>query len=98
MARVTNISQAGVAVVYANGRLPCCGAKVLVDILANATQNLMVTGLTCRTVYDHMTLSEDGSYSGMFTRQCGLEFVGPNSQQHQQLGRLLGHLGGASAG
>lgn len=88
-ARVSNISATGVAVIYEGGQIPCCETKVMLDILADGSTSLMVTGLRCRTIYDQLTLSEGSSYKGMFTRRCGLEFIAPNDHQTGLLARLI---------
>lgn len=88
-ARVSNISSTGVAVIYDNGQIPCCETKLNVDILADGSTSLMVTGLSCRAIYDLLTLSEGSSYKGRFTRQCGLEFIAPSDRQNDLLDRLI---------
>lgn len=72
--KLENISRTGLAFRY----LPVRGEKTetdTIDIMSTGPARFYLSGLSCRTIYDILTLDEVQTFTGLETRLCGLEFI-----------------------
>ncbi len=61
----------------------------LVDICAGAQPPMCISGVVFETVYDITSLMENGTFSGMDVRICGVRFDSLTEAQRKRLEMLL---------
>ena len=62
---------------------------IAVDILCIRPDRLYLAGIECRIIYDIHALSENQSFSGAETRNCGVRFANLSANQKQGLMKFL---------
>jgi hypothetical protein len=61
----------------------------LIDIVSGEKNKILISGLSCNMVYDFADLMENGSFSGMDVRRCGVRFNRLTDTQKDRLGQIM---------
>lgn len=61
----------------------------LLDVMAHPHQQVYLSGIHCRTIYDILGLAENSSFSGETVRYRGLKFVGLTKNQIKSLRNIV---------
>lgn len=72
-----------------------CNQWTLIDIMADEQNQCLITGLACEIVYDVASLMENGRFSGMDVRVCGVCFNRLTVVQKNSLDQLLARVASA---
>ncbi|MFO7716079.1 PilZ domain-containing protein [Desulfosarcina sp.] len=88
VAMLRDLSTSGMQLSYPPDQ-STCNQWTLIDIFAGEQAQILLSGLTCKMVYDVASLLEDGSFTGTDVRLCGVRFNGLKRVQKENLDKLM---------
>ena len=66
-----------------------CNQWTLIDIFTGERNQVLLSNLTCKMVYDVASLTENDKFSGTDVRLCGVRFNGLTDAQKENLNKIL---------
>lgn len=88
VATLRDLSVSGLQLSYPPDQSTCNQWSVI-DIFTGERRQTMISGLTCKMVYDVASLAENDRFSGSDVRLCGVCFNGLTDGQKDNLSKLL---------
>lgn len=88
VATLSDLSAGGMQVSYRPDK-STCNQWTLVDIFTGERNQILLSSLTCKMVYDVASLIENSKFSGVDVRLCGVRFNRLTDAQKENLSNIL---------
>jgi len=88
VATLSDLSAGGMQLSYRPDK-STCNQWTFIDIFTGYRNQILLSGLTCKMVYDVASLIENGKFSGLDVRLCGVRFNRLTGAQQEDLRKLL---------
>ena len=88
VAKLSDLGAGGMQLSYLPDK-STCNQWTFIDIFIGEPNQVLLSGLACKMVYDVVGLMENGNFSGMDVRLCGIRYNGLTDTQKEKLSNII---------